>query len=230
MGGSSARAAIDAVAAVGGPTVFGLGFLALLFVLLTDSWAHSLITVAHECGHVVAAIVTFRGHTGIHMADGGGGHTSGVDRTWGPGDYLVTFVGCPAPSLIGLGGAALVAEGSTWGVLWIAVLLLIASFLVAANLLAGLVTLLILVVVGWTAVAGSPGVQIATPPGSPAGRCCRASCGTPCGYSSGWQRWWRGLVSWWPPPGEVGEHRVLRTRCSGNGSAAPLRSGGGAGL
>jgi hypothetical protein len=40
--------AVNAIPVVGEPLAWGLGFAMLLFVVFTDSWARSLVTVAHE--------------------------------------------------------------------------------------------------------------------------------------------------------------------------------------
>lgn len=150
---------VNDVTIVGEPVAFGLGFFVLLFVLLTGELAHVLVTVAHEGGHVVMSVLTFRGHRGFELTDGGGGKTILVDTRWGPGDLLVRFVGYPAPSLLGLGGAAAIADGNAWGVLWAAVVLLLAAYFVAANPLALLVSTLAALGVGLVAVRGSAALQ-----------------------------------------------------------------------
>jgi hypothetical protein len=151
--------AVNAVPIIGEPVAYGIGLAVLLLVVFADSWACALVTVAHEAGHMVAAVVTFRQHYGFTLADGGGGATQVERRRWSIGGILVTFAGYPAPSLLGLGGAYLVVLGRPAAVLWLSLLLLCGAFLEAANALAMVVTGLAVIGVGWTAAAGGLAVQ-----------------------------------------------------------------------
>ncbi|MDT7637026.1 MAG: hypothetical protein QOC83_1314, partial [Pseudonocardiales bacterium] len=90
----------------------------LVLVVFTDSWARSLVTVAHEGGHMVMAIITGRGYSHFYLGDGGGGGTKLINAEWGIGDMAVRFVGYPMPCVLGLGGAAVIRHGQTWSVLW----------------------------------------------------------------------------------------------------------------
>jgi hypothetical protein len=151
----------NAVPVVATPLAYGIGLIMLVVVVFTESWAGSLVTVAHEGGHIIFAVLTFRGFSGLHLHDGGGGETTGMDTSWGVGDLLLTFAGYATPPLLGLGGAAVIAHGNAVGVLWIAVILLIAAFIAAGNELAYAVTLLALIGVGWVALAGTTTIQVA---------------------------------------------------------------------
>jgi hypothetical protein len=144
-----------------------LGFLILVLVVFTDSWARSLVTVAHEGGHMVMAIITGRGYSHFFLSDGGGGATKGIKAGWGIGDMAVTFVGYPMPCLLGLGGAAIIRHGHAWSVLWVALVLLLVTFFQAGSgsdeggWLAQVVVLLAFLGVGWVALNGSPYLQAA---------------------------------------------------------------------
>ena len=77
--------ATNAVPVVATPLAYGIGLIMLVVVVFTESWAGSLVTVAHEGGHIIFAVLTFRGFSGLHLHDGGGGKTTGMDTSWGVG-------------------------------------------------------------------------------------------------------------------------------------------------
>jgi Peptidase M50B-like len=149
----------NAVPVVATPLAYGIGFLLLVAVTFGDDWVGSLVTVAHEGGHYFFAVFALRGPKGFRMDDGDNAATPLTDDSWGVGDYVLTFAGYATPPLLGLGGAVAIAHGNAGGVLWIAVILLIAAFFAAGNDLALAVTLLAVIGVGWVAFAGSPALQ-----------------------------------------------------------------------
>ncbi|WP_445188611.1 M50 family metallopeptidase [Pseudonocardia sp. Cha107L01] len=153
--------AVDSVPVIGQPLAYGLGFIMLIFIVFTDSWARSLVTVAHEGGHMAMAMVTWRGHQGFELTDGGGGETTLSKTGWGIGEILILLSGYPAPPLLGLGGAAVIRHGHAWSVLWAALVLLLVALFQAKNSLALLVTALAFLSVGWAALNGSPYLQAA---------------------------------------------------------------------
>lgn len=152
---------VNDVLVVGQPLAYGIGFAVLLVVVFTDSWGRALVTVAHEAGHMVVLVLTFRKHFGFTLADGGGGATEFEASRWSPANPLIAFAGYPLPPLLGLGGAHVVAGGNPAAVLWISLVLLVAAFFEAANPLANLVTLLAVVGVGWTVFDGALDLQAA---------------------------------------------------------------------
>ena len=153
--------------AVNGLPVIGTGlgvaiaFLMLIVVTFGDDWAGSLVTVAHEGGHTIFAILAFRGPKGFAMKDGDNAGTELTDGSWGVGDIILTFAGYATPPLLGLLGAVLVTHGNVAGVLWISLILFIAAFFAAANPLAKVVTGLALFGVGWVIFMGSVSVRAA---------------------------------------------------------------------
>jgi hypothetical protein len=151
---------LNAVPVIGQPVAYGLGFIMLVLVVFTGSWARSLVTVAHEGGHMAMAVVTGRGYSRFTLADGGGGATHDIASHWGFGVILVLLAGYPAPCLLGLGGAALIAEGHAWSVVWAGLFLLLIAFFQAGNPLALAFTLLAFIGVGLAAVLGTPYVQV----------------------------------------------------------------------
>src|SRR3712207_6126549 len=100
--------AVNAVPVIGQPLAYGIGFVMLAFVALTGSWARSLVTVAHEGGHMVLAALTGRGHRGFRIKDDGNAATAIVDDSFGVGDWFMTFAGYAFPPLLGLGGVVLI--------------------------------------------------------------------------------------------------------------------------
>jgi Peptidase M50B-like len=150
---------------VGRPVAFGIGFAVLGFVAFTGGVARSIVTVAHEGGHMLAALLSGRGIMRFELIDGdessGGGRTR-ITRIQGLGvsDIFIAFIGYATPPLAGLGGAYAVADGNAWGVLVIGVVLLIAVlFVPKINPLALAVTGLLLVGIVWALIAGGPGIK-----------------------------------------------------------------------
>ena len=153
--------AVNTVPVVGQPLAYAIGVGVLLLVVFTGSWARSLVTVAHEGGHIIVGTLTFRRPIGFTLRDGGGGDTSFPKGGWSVGDILTTFAGYPLPPLAGLCGAYLVRDGNTGGVLWIALVLLLAAFFQADNALAGVVTLIAFLATGWAVYNGGAELKAA---------------------------------------------------------------------
>lgn len=129
------------VSIVGQPVVYGAAFIVLLLVVFTGDWAGSLVTVAHEGGHMIMSVVTLRGFSHFTMDDGDNAGTYVTNTGWGIGELLTRSAGYFTPPLLGLGGAAVLANGNAWGVLAVAAFLLFAAFLYARKGLANVVTL-----------------------------------------------------------------------------------------
>jgi Peptidase M50B-like len=151
----------NAVPVVGQPLAYGIGFGVLLLIVFGGSWTSSLVTVAHEGGHMIVGALMFRGPKGFTLTDGGGGATPLTKYDWSVGDLLMRFAGYPLPPLAGLGGAYLVRAGNTAGVLWIALILLLAAFFQAKNPLANVVTLAALLATGWAVYNGQAELKAA---------------------------------------------------------------------
>jgi hypothetical protein len=147
---------VNAVPVVGQPLAFGIGLVVLLLVVLTGTWAGSLVTVAHESGHMIGALLTLRDHDGFQLQDDGSAFTLVSRPRWSFGGLIAAFAGYPMPPLLGLGGATVIAGGNAWAVLWSALALLLWAFMQARNALANVVTLLASIGVGWVALAGNP--------------------------------------------------------------------------
>lgn len=114
-------------------TVALLGLLALFLVLLAWPVTRIIVTIAHEAGHAVMALLTGRRLTGIRLHGDTSGLTVSRGRPNGPGFVLTAFAGYPAPGLLGLGAALLLAQGRAVLMLWILVLVLAGMLLMIRN-------------------------------------------------------------------------------------------------
>ncbi|MFD8598788.1 M50 family metallopeptidase [Kitasatospora sp. NPDC059646] len=116
--------------------VWGATAVALLAVALRPVWrlSRTVVTIAHEGGHGVTALLTRRRLSGIRLHSDTSGLTVSSGRATGPGMVLTAAAGYPAPSLLGLGGAALLAAGRITVLLWVGIVLLAAMLLTLRNL------------------------------------------------------------------------------------------------
>jgi hypothetical protein len=151
--------AVNAVPIVGGPIAYGLAVVALLLAVLARSWAGAVVTVAHEAGHMVMGVLTFRGLRGWWLEDNGDAATAFDRRPWSVSWIATLFTGYAMPPLLGLAGARLIADRHPASVLWICFVLVVAAMVHASNALAYLVTVLEAVVIGCVATVGSLQVQ-----------------------------------------------------------------------
>jgi hypothetical protein len=135
--------------------------VAAAVVVVPGAWriARHLLTIVHEGGHAVAALVSGRRLAGIRLHADTSGLTVSRGRPRGAGMVATAFAGYPTPALLGLAGAALVSLERDLLALW-AGLLLLALLLVQIRNFYGLyvvlVAALLLVAVTWW---GSPEVH-----------------------------------------------------------------------
>jgi Peptidase M50B-like len=139
------------------------GLIALAMVAARGPWriARNLVTIAHEGGHALVAVLTGRRLTGIRLHSDTSGLTLSAGRPTGPGMAFTLLAGYLAPSLLGLAGAWLLGGNRITLLLWIAVALLVAMLVMIRNVygvLSVLVTGALVFVVSWFA---SPEVQAA---------------------------------------------------------------------
>lgn len=128
--------------------------ISLMLVLIRPVWriARNAITIAHEGGHAVAALLTGRKLSGIQLHSDTSGVTVSYGKTHGFGYWLTCFAGYLAPALWGLGCAALVAAGYATGALWLLVILLVLMLTRINNgygAISVVVSLLIVIGVSW---------------------------------------------------------------------------------
>ncbi|WP_018544410.1 M50 family metallopeptidase [Streptomyces sp. LaPpAH-108] len=108
---------------------------ALVAVVPHRLWrvSRNAITIAHEGGHGLTALVTGRRLTGIRLHSDTSGLTLSRGKPYGLGMILTAAAGYTAPSLLGLGGAALLADGRITLLLWVATALLLAMLVMIRN-------------------------------------------------------------------------------------------------
>ncbi|MCH5672744.1 M50 family metallopeptidase [Streptomyces gilvus] len=123
--------------------------------------ARNAITIAHEGGHGLVALLTGRTLTGIRLHSDTSGLTVSRGKPHGMGMILTAAAGYTAPPLLGLGGAALLAAGHITLLLWLATALLLAMLVMIRNAYGALTVVLTggaFLLVSWLA---GPQVQAA---------------------------------------------------------------------
>ncbi|HEV7711222.1 MAG TPA: M50 family metallopeptidase [Asanoa sp.] len=135
--------------------------LALAVVLVRGPWrvARNAITIAHEGGHALAALLTGRRLRGVRLHSDTSGLTLSAGRPTGLGMAVTLACGYIAPSLLGLGGAFLLGGNHITLLLWVTVLLLLAMLIMIRNpygVFSVVVTGAVVFGVSWF---GSPQVQ-----------------------------------------------------------------------
>lgn len=121
--------------------VAALGLGALAAVLFAWPLTRMLVTIIHEAGHAIVAVLAGRRLTGIRLHSDTSGLTVSRGRASGFGMVATLSAGYPAPALVGLGAAYLLASGYSVGLLWAWVMLLAVMLLFMRNLY-GLLTVL----------------------------------------------------------------------------------------
>ena len=124
--------------------VIGLtGLLALCVVLNSQTWrvTGKVITIAHEGGHALVSVLSGRRLDGIRLHSDSSGVTYSRGRRTGPGLVLTAAAGYVMPSLLGAGAALLLAERHLTAMLWLALVLLAATFLAIRNVFGALAVL-----------------------------------------------------------------------------------------
>ncbi|GAA3903016.1 M50 family metallopeptidase [Actinoplanes auranticolor] len=137
--------------------------IALAVVAFRPLWriARNAVTIAHEGGHALVALLTGRKLRGIRLEFDTSGLTLSAGRPTGPGMMFTLLAGYIAPSLVGLGGAWLLGGNRITLLLWVAVVLLLLMLINIRNVFGAvsvLVTGAIVFGVSWYA---TPQVQAA---------------------------------------------------------------------
>ncbi|MFF4826124.1 M50 family metallopeptidase [Streptomyces sp. NPDC001312] len=117
---------------------------ALAVVVPHGLWrvSRNAITIAHEGGHGLVALLTGRTLTGIRLHSDTSGLTVSRGKPHGIGMILTAAAGYTAPPLLGLGGATLLATGRITLLLWVATALLVAMLVMIRNAYGALTVLL----------------------------------------------------------------------------------------
>lgn len=117
---------------------------ALLATVPRPLWrlTRNAVTIAHEGGHGLVALLTGRRLEGIRLHSDTSGLTVSRGRPTGIGMILTAAAGYTAPSLLGLGGAWLLVEGRITLLLWLATGLLLAMLVMIRNVYGALTVIL----------------------------------------------------------------------------------------
>jgi hypothetical protein len=138
--------------------VAATALLALAAVLPHGIWriTRNAVTIAHEGGHGLVALLTGRSLEGIRLHSDTSGLTVSRGKPSGLGMVLTAAAGYSAPSLLGLAGALLLAAGHITALLWGATALLIAMLVMIRNAYGALTVLVAgaaFLLVSWLATA-----------------------------------------------------------------------------
>jgi len=106
------------------PVIGAIAVLGAFLVLARPCWpvTRLVITVAHEGGHAVAAVLTGRRLHGIRVHRDTSGVTLSRGRPRGVGMVVTLLGGYLGPAAAGVAAAAVLAAGYSLGLLWLAVL------------------------------------------------------------------------------------------------------------
>ncbi|HEX5569156.1 MAG TPA: M50 family metallopeptidase [Streptomyces sp.] len=117
------------------PVVVATGLLALALVAPRGPWrvTRNAVTIAHEGGHGLVALLTGRRLEGIRLHSDTSGLTVSRGKPTGIGMVLTAAAGYTAPSLLGLAGAWLLAGGRVTVLLWGATALLLGMLVTIRN-------------------------------------------------------------------------------------------------
>ncbi|MGI8332261.1 M50 family metallopeptidase [Actinomadura scrupuli] len=103
-----------------------VGLVALLAVAHSPTWrvARNVVTIAHEGGHALVALITGRKLDGIRLHSDTSGVTVSRGKPHGPGMVFTAMAGYVTPPLLGLFFAALLSVGRITLMLWASLALL----------------------------------------------------------------------------------------------------------
>ncbi|MER5883580.1 M50 family metallopeptidase [Streptomyces sp. NPDC001941] len=115
--------------------VWATAAAALAVVVPRGLWrlSRNAVTIAHEGGHGLVALLTGRRLDGIRLHSDTSGLTVSRGRPTGPGMILTAAAGYTAPPLLGLGGAWLLSAHRVTLFLWVATALLLAMLVMIRN-------------------------------------------------------------------------------------------------
>ena len=111
------------------------GAVALVLVWLPSTWPRVRlgVTVVHEAGHAVVAVLVGRRLQGVRLHSDTSGVTLSRGRPRGPGMVAMLAAGYLAPAGVGLGAALLLADGRGLALLWLLVALLVSLLVWVRN-------------------------------------------------------------------------------------------------
>jgi len=121
------QSSLTPVAAPAASTTLLCALIGALAVLIRPVWhlTRHAVTITHEGGHALAALLTGRRLQSIRLHSDTSGVTVSSGRANGPGFAFTAFSGYAAPAVVGLGCAWLAGLGYVTATLWILVALLL---------------------------------------------------------------------------------------------------------
>lgn len=124
--------------------VIAAAVIALAVVVPRPLWrlSRNAVTIAHEGGHGLVALLTGRRLDGIRLHSDTSGLTVSAGKPTGIGMILTAAAGYTAPPLLGLGGAWLLAADHITLFLWLATALLLAMLVMIRNAYGALTVIL----------------------------------------------------------------------------------------
>ena len=130
------------------------GIVALLAVIYSPVWrvARNVVTIVHEGGHALVALLTGRKLDGIKLHSDTSGVTVSRGKPHGPGMVFTAMAGYITPPLLGLAFAALLSGNRITLMLWASMALLLGMLINIRNAYGALSVLgtgLVIFVVSW---------------------------------------------------------------------------------
>ncbi|KRV47213.1 hypothetical protein AQ490_10325 [Wenjunlia vitaminophila] len=124
--------------------VMATALIAMGAIVPNGLWrvSRNVVTIAHEGGHALVALLSGRRLEGIRLHSDTSGLTVSRGRPTGLGMILTAAAGYTAPPLLGLGGAWLLASGHVTALLWTAIGLLAGMLVMIRNAYGALVVVL----------------------------------------------------------------------------------------
>lgn len=125
-------------------TVVLIAAVALAAVVVPHVWplTRLMVTVTHEGGHALVAVLAGRRLKGIRLHSDTSGLTVSQGRSSGPGMVMMLAAGYLGPAILGLGAALLLASGRSVGLLWL-ILVVLAAMLLQIRNFYGLLVILV---------------------------------------------------------------------------------------
>lgn len=139
----------------------GAAALAVLVVFSSGPWRffRSILTLVHEAGHAVLAVLAGRRLHGILLHSDTSGVTVSRGKRTGPGMVLTTLAGYPAPAVLGLLFSGLIAADLLTVVLLVAALLVLGVLVMVRNVSGVVIVVTAAGVLAGVGFAASPNVQ-----------------------------------------------------------------------
>jgi hypothetical protein len=109
--------------------------VATALVLAQTTWPYTrmIVTIVHEGGHAVAALLTGRRLRGIRLHSDTSGLTLSNGRASGPGMVVTLLAGYLAPALLGLVAVSMLLTEHSLGLLWLLAIVLALMLLQIRN-------------------------------------------------------------------------------------------------